>query len=241
MVGNKVLIVEDDKKIAELLKDYFTGSGFNASILTSGNGVVTEVKSNPPDIIILDIMLPIKDGMTICKEIREFSNVPILMLTAKVEEIDRVLGLELGADDYICKPFSPREVVARVKAIFRRATPDKQVEEKLVAGPITITPDSHNVTIEGKPLRLTPNEFELLKLMASRPDYVFTRNDLVSYLQGYDFEGSERIIDSHIKNMRKKIDEAIPGNSLIQTIYGIGYSLNVSRHNQMPEMQREAS
>ena len=181
---------------------------------------------NPPDVILLDLMLPGKDGLTICREIRSFSKVPILILTAKVEEIDRLLGLELGADDYISKPFSPREVVARIKAVLRRSNLEP-VEKILVAGPITINPDSHKATVGDSDLRLTPNEFELLKVMVSRPGRVFTRSDLVSKVQGYDSDGYNRTIDSHIKNLRKKVNERIPGNNIIQTIYGIGYSVNV--------------
>ena len=227
MTEPKILIVEDDKKIAELLGDYLKEAGFKTSALRRGDTVIHEVRYNPPDLIILDIMLPGKDGMTICRELRTFSSIPILILTAKVEEIDRILGLELGADDYVCKPFSPRELVTRVKAILRRTYTDP-TESELAAGPITINPDRHNVTIAGETLRLTPIEFELLKLMVSRPYNVFTRSDFFSSVQGYDFDGSERVIDSHIKNLRKKIDEIMPEKNLIRTVYGIGYSLNLS-------------
>jgi len=198
--------------------------------------VIREVKLNPPDLIILDIMLPGKDGMTICSEILAFSKVPILILTAKMEEIDRIRGLELGADDYMCKPFSPREVVARVKAILRRATPSyEQTENKISVGPITIHRESYNVTIEKIKLHLTPHEFELLKLMANHPNYVFSRGDLLSSLQGDDnFDSSERIIASHIKNLRKKMDEVLPDNNLIQTVYGVGYLLCITKSDINP-------
>jgi two-component system, OmpR family, response regulator BaeR len=232
MGKRKILIVEDDKKIAELLSDYLEQANFNVSMLKRGDTVISEVRMNPPDVILLDLMLPGKDGMTICREIRSFSKVPILMLTAKVEEIDRLLGLELGADDYICKPFSPREVVARIKAVMRRSNPEP-TEESLVAGPITINPDSHKATVGEADLRLTPNEFELLKVLISRPGRVFTRSDLVSKIQGYDFDGYDRTIDSHIKNLRKKIDELLPGNKIIQTVYGIGYSLTVPQSGNL--------
>jgi two-component system, OmpR family, response regulator BaeR len=226
MGKQKILIVEDDNKLTELLQDYLKQSNFNVSILSRGDTVISDVRLNPPDAILLDLMLPGKDGMTICREIRSFSKVPILMLTAKVEEIDRLLGLEMGADDYICKPFSPREVVARIKAVLRRSNPEP-AEESLVAGPITINPDNHKVTVGETELHLTPNEFALLKVMVSRPDRVFTRSDLVSKIQGYDFDGYDRTIDSHIKNLRKKVDDILPGNKIIQTVYGIGYSINV--------------
>ncbi len=200
----KVLIVEDDPKIAQLLKDYLEQDGFVVTTLSRGDTVVHDVRAHPPDLIFLDIMLPGKDGLTLCREIRGFSNVPIIVLTAKVEEIDRLLGLELGADDYICKPFSPREVVARVKAVLRRTHPES-IEEKLVAGSITLDIAGHYATIHDVDLQLTPNEFGLLKVLMARPGRVYTRGDLVSRVQGYDFEGYDRTIDSHIKNLRKKL------------------------------------
>jgi two-component system response regulator BaeR len=224
MTKRKILIVEDDKKISGLLKDYLQQEDFDVSILYSGETVVSDVRIDPPDIILLDLMLPGKDGITICREIRSFSSVPILIITAKVEEIDRLIGLELGADDYICKPFSPREVVARVKAVLRRSNPEL-AEEKMVVGPIEIHPESHRVKIGEADLALTPNEFGLLKVLMSRPGRVFTRGDLISKIQGYDFDGYNRTIDSHIKNLRKKIDDCLPGQKIIHTVYGIGYRL----------------
>jgi two-component system response regulator BaeR len=231
MSKKKILIVEDDKKIADLLKDYLEQVSFDVSILSDGDSAVSEVRSNPPDLILLDIMLPGKDGMTICREIRTFSNLPVLFLTAKIEEIDRLLGLELGADDYICKPFSPREVVARVKAVLRRSHPEPG-EEKLIAGPIILRPASHKASINNTDLHLTPNEFELLKVLMAQPDRVFTRSDLVSKIQGYDFDGYDRTIDSHIKNLRKKIDKFLKGQMVIRTVYGIGYTFNMPQYEQ---------
>jgi len=227
MEDKKVLIVEDDKKIADLLNDYLTMSGFNVSVLNRGDGVVAEIKKNVPDLIILDIMLPGKDGITLCTEIRSFSKVPIMFCSAKIEEIDRVLGLEIGADDYICKPFSPREVVVRVKAVLRRLA-DNQDERMLVIGPIIIKQDSHNAAIFGKQLNLTPNEFELLKILTIYPHKVFNRSDLMSNFKRYDPKCNIRTIDSHMKNLRKKIEEVSPGANVIRTVYGTGYSLNVS-------------
>ena len=236
MTGCKILVVEDEKKINELLKEYLVKAGYMVSVLDHGDRVIPEVKSNSPDLIILDIMLPGKDGIAICQEIRSFSKVPILMLTARVDEIDRLLGLELGADDYVCKPFSPREVVARVKAILRRFGHNEYMpDEKVIAGPVTIDPVNYNATIEGKRLRLTPNEFEILKLMASQPAEVFKRSDLISNIHGYESKDSERTIDSHIKNLRKKIDEVLPGNTLIRTVYGMGYSLSFSHYDNQQE------
>src|SRR5512137_1220952 len=163
MGKRKILVVEDDKKIAELLSDYLEQANFNVSILKRGDTVISEVRLNPPDVILLDIMLPGKDGMTICREIRAFSKVPILMLTEKVEEIDRLLGLELGADDYICKPFSPREVVARIKAVLRRS--DKEAAIRMTG--LQLDEARYRATIEGKDLDLTAVEFKLLQFLAA--------------------------------------------------------------------------
>jgi two-component system, OmpR family, response regulator BaeR len=227
-----VFIVEDDPKIAELLSDYLLQVNFSVSLFTNGDTVVAEIQKKNPDIVLLDIMLPGKDGLTICREIRSFSNVSIIIITAKVDEIDRVLGLEMGADDYICKPFSPREVIGRIRAILRRRNFEPE-EEQLVAGPIKINSSRHRVTIGQEELMVTPNEFELLKILISRPDSVFTRNDLRSKIQGYNFDGDERTIDSHIKNLRKKINKLLPDKSVIQTVYGIGYSFNLSQIMEM--------
>jgi two-component system, OmpR family, response regulator BaeR len=228
MTEKRILIVEDEKKIADLLSDYFTSAGFKVDVLNRGDLVLNAIKINPPDLMILDIMLPGKDGITICQEIRTVSRMPIVMLTAKVDEIDRILGLELGADDYICKPFSPREAVSRVKAILRRTAYHEKAEEELVAGPITILPERHRATIGGKPLHLTYNEFEFLKTMVSQPEKAFTRKDFVAGLERRDFEGSGRLVDTHIKNLRKKMEDACPGSNLIKTIYRWGYSLSIS-------------
>jgi two-component system, OmpR family, response regulator BaeR len=187
--------------------------------------VISDVRNNPPDLIILDLMLQGKDGFTICKEIRSFSKVPILIISAKVDEVDRLLGLELGADDYICKPFSTKEVVARVKAVLRRF--EQKTEEMLVAGPITIFIKDFNATADGQRLRLSRSEFALLIAMVSHPGQLFTRSDLFSILQGHDSECSKRTIDSHIKNLRKKLKKIILDKEIIHTVYGLGYSLSI--------------
>jgi two-component system response regulator BaeR len=226
----KILVVEDDQKIALLLKDYLGQEGFKVSILHRGDEVLPELRANPADLILLDILLPGDDGISVFSKIRAVSNIPILFLTAKVEDADRLLGFELGADDYICKPFLPREVVARVKAVLRR-TYSHYVDEKLVAGTIVVNSTSHKAYIDEKDLHLTPIEFELLKLMASRPDQVFTRSDLIETVQGSDFEGYDRTIDSHISNLRKKISKKLPGQKIIHTVYGIGYSFSTPRES----------
>lgn len=219
----RILIVEDERKIAELLRDYLTDSGFQVSMCHRGDTAAAEVRSHTPDLVLLDVMLPGQDGLSVCREIRSFSEVPIIMVTAKVEEIDRLLGLELGADDYICKPFSPREVVARVKAVLRRTRPTDD-GKMLTAGAIVLNPAAHRVTVNGAEVRLTPSEFGLLHVMMRQPERVFSRTDLIARVQGYDFEGYDRTIDSHVKNLRKKISDQLPGETIIRTVYGVGYA-----------------
>jgi len=230
MTSRHILIVEDEEKIAGLLCDYLKEAGFRTSTQNNGDRVIAQIKKDPSDLILLDIMLPGKNGMELCREIRQFSNIPIIMITARVEEIDRLLGLELGADDYICKPFSPREVVARVKAIFRRLHV-KPLAHNLVIGSISLDDETHQVMIDKQVLNLTPNEFGLLKIMMSQPNRVFSRNELINQVQGYDFEGYDRTIDSHIKNLRKKIAQKLPDQEIISTVYGVGYKFRASSDN----------
>jgi len=227
MTSRHILIVEDEEKIASLLGDYLKAAGFRTSTQNNGDRVIAQIKKDPSDLILLDIMLPGKDGMQLCREIRQFSNIPIIMITARVEEIDRLLGLEFGADDYICKPFSPREVVARVKAIFRRLNAEP-VTHNLVVGSISLDYKTHQVMIDKQVLNLTPNEFGLLKIMMSQPNRVFSRSELINRVQGYDFEGYDRTIDTHIKNLRKKIAQKLPGREIISTVYGVGYKFSAS-------------
>jgi two-component system response regulator BaeR len=224
MAGREILIVEDEPKIVEILKDYLVAAGFRVSCLDRGNEVVSQVKRNPPCLILLDIMIPEMNGWEVCREVRKFSSIPIIMITARVEEIDRLLGLELGADDYICKPFSPREIVARVNAVLRR-TYVPTTEKMLLAGEISLIQDTHQVMVAGCEIKLTPCEYNLLKTLISHPNRVFSRNELINLVQGYDFDGYDRTIDSHIKNLRKKIGTHLPGKEVISTIYGMGYKL----------------
>ena len=227
MTTQHILVVEDEAKIAQVLCDYLGRAGYMAVCAKRGDEVIPNVRKNPPTLILLDIMLPGMDGIDVCREIRKFSNVPIIMITARVDEIDRLLGLELGADDYICKPFSPREVVARVKAVLRRS--QSQVDGKqLVVGEIALDEPKHQVLIRGRELKLTPCEFQLLKVLAAHPNRVFSRGELLNSVQGYDFEGYERTIDTHIKNLRKKVASMIPDRELVSTVYGVGYKLNDS-------------
>lgn len=218
MKENRVLIVEDEPKLASLLSDYLQSSGYKTETIMDGLQVIPALKLNMPSLMLLDVMLPGKDGMEICKEVRRFSEIPIIMLTARVEEIDRLLGLELGADDYICKPFSPREVVARVKAVMRRSRGGVIQSEELVLD------ESRNTAIlKGQTLDLTVVEFQLLKLLASDPGRIFTRNQLIDRIYHDHRIVSDRTIDSHIKKLRRKISDALPGQEFIHSVYGIGY------------------
>lgn len=227
MNRSHILIVEDEEKLATLIRDYLENDGFRTTILGHGDLVEPFIAKTPVDLILLDIMLPGKDGLTLCRNIRVSSTIPVIMLTARVAEIDRLLGLELGSDDYICKPFSPREVVARVRAVLRRTCPP--VRETLFrAGPITINEESHTCTVGGKDLALTPNEFGMLRLFVARPGKVFSRSELLDRVQGYQYEGYERTVDSHIKNLRKKLAALLPDQTVIQSVYGVGYKLETS-------------
>jgi two-component system, OmpR family, response regulator BaeR len=220
----KILIVEDEPKLAALLGDYFRASGYQARTIGDGREAIPAVKADPPDLIILDLMLPGRDGLDICRELRTFTNVPLVMVTARVEEIDRLLGLELGADDYICKPFSPREVVARVKAIFRRVN----------RGPVPVSALGLNIdesqyiaAFNGKPLDLTPVEFRLLKTLAGAPGRVFSRTQLLDNLYEDHRVVTDRTVDSHVKNLRRKLQRASPERELVESVYGIGYKLDL--------------
>ena len=217
-----IMIVEDEPKIASLLHDYLTAGGYATQVHTDGSAVVEAVRSAPADLLLLDLMLPKKDGLTICREVRAFSTIPIIMLTARVEEIDRLLGLELGADDYICKPFSPREVVARVKAILRRV---ETIANHTAVAPINLDAQRFVAEFNGKPLGLTPVEFRLLTTLTAHPGRVFSRNQLMDILYVDHRVVSDRTVDSHVKNLRRKMVEAGGQDDWLQSIYGVGYKI----------------
>lgn len=219
--ARRVLVVEDDPKIAALLVDYLKANAFDADHLSNGAEVVPHVHARAPSAIILDLMLPGLDGMEVCKALRRFSSVPILMLTARVEEIDRLLGLELGADDYVCKPFSPREVIARVKALVRRA--EGRVAGESLVGGFVVDDATQRVRIGDRGLPLTPVEFRLLKVLISQPGRVFSRDQLLDSIHEDFRDVSDRAIDSHIKNIRRKIEAAAAGLDCIHSVYGVGY------------------
>lgn len=219
-----ILIAEDEPRIAALLADYLEQSAFATHSLHTGAAVVEWVRHNAPDLVLLDLMLPEKDGLTICRELRAFSSVPILMVTARVDEIDRLLGLEAGADDYICKPFSPREIVARVKAVLRRVEQYSEDVQGDYRG-ITLDVDTFKVTARGKRLELTPVEFRLLQTLVKKPGRVWSRDQLMSHLYNDGRIVNDRTMDTHVKNLRRKLATAMPEEELIHSVYGVGYRL----------------
>jgi len=222
----KILIADDDKVVHEALGIYLRAEGFEPVNVYDGN---TAIEALTPDIAlcVLDIMMPGKSGIEVCKEIRKTSHLPIIMLTAKGEEVDRIIGLELGADDYIVKPFSPREVVARIKAVLRRTQEQQESDNSaLVFNGLTIDLKSYTVTLRGEPVVCTPKEIEILHMLASNPGQVFTREQLLNRVWGYDFAGETRTVDTHIKRIRAKLDSEGLGWS-IKTIYGVGYKFEV--------------
>ena len=223
MPEQTVVIVEDEIKLANLLADYFVQAQYQVSCIHHGDQVIDWLKIHKADAILLDVMLPGKDGMQLCKEIRQFSDIPILMVTAKVEEIDRLLGLELGADDYICKPFSPREVVARVKSVLRRTSNTTLVNNN------QLVLDQHRYTAQyqGQTLEMTAVEFHLLHTMNKEPGRIFSREQLMQNMYSDNRVVSDRTIDSHIKKLRKKLDSVNATQELIQSVYGVGYRLIV--------------
>ncbi|WP_191603021.1 response regulator [Marinomonas algicola] len=218
---SRILIVEDEIKLAELVSAYLEQSGYEHHHLDRGDIVVDYVKKEQVDLILLDLMLPGLDGIEICKQIRQFSSVPIIMVTAKAEEIDRLIGLEMGADDYICKPFSPREVVARVKSNLRRVSLDK-IEEPKTDG-FELDVDRIRATYKGELIDLTTVEFQLLQLLIKEPGRVFGREIIMKSIYTDSRVVSDRTIDSHIKKLRKKISAIAPELNVIHSVYGAGY------------------
>lgn len=225
-----ILIVEDEEKIANLLSEYLIKAGYQATIMLEGTHVVSTIKEQKFDLVLLDLMLPGKDGLTICREIQEFSNLAIIMVTARVDEIDRLLGLELGADDYICKPFSPREVVARVKATLRRTMPvdNSDSKEQTNKNKLELNVENYHAKIYQQQVELTAVEFNLLKILASKPGRIYSRGQLIDMVYQDNRVVSERTIDSHIKKLRKKLNTIESENELVQSVYSVGYKLVLS-------------
>lgn len=228
MSSGLIYIVEDEIKIAQILVDYLVKDNYDVKVLYRGDEAVERILESKPDLVILDVMLPGKSGINICKELREHSNVPIMMLTARIDEMDRLVGLKVGADDYVCKPFLPREVVARVNAILRRVNRIDDEEEKsteLVYRSITLDLECFKCHANGQYVELTPVEYRLLQIMVSRPKRVFSRESLMQKCYKDDRIVSDRTIDSHVKNLRKKLAAADPGEEVIHSIYGVGYKV----------------
>ena len=219
----EILIVEDEQKLAASLSDYLTHQNYTTHLIHEGTHVVEWVQEHNPDFILLDLMLPGKDGISICREIREFSNVPIIMITARTDEIDRLLGLELGADDYICKPYSLREVEARMKATLRRMN----VQEPVAAVKLELHKSNFHITYGDKHSELTAVEFNLLEALASTPGRIYSRDALMTYAYPDNRVVSDRTVDSHIKKLRKKLAELAPDVEFIHSIYGAGYKYDV--------------
>ena len=220
-----VLIVEDEKKLADILIAYLNKEQFRVTHYESGSGVSDWVKNNQPNIILLDLMLPDVNGKDLCKEIRQFSTVPIIMVTAMIDEIDRLIGLELGADDYVCKPFSPKEVVARVKAVLRRSEGDFNQGE--IYDAFEVNDETYSIKLHGDRLDLTPVEFRLLKMFIQSPGRVFNRDQILDNI----FEDGrivlDRTVDTHVKNLRHKLKTATPEHDYVRSVYGIGYSFEI--------------
>jgi two-component system response regulator BaeR len=215
----RIMIVEDETELASLVADYVAAAGWTAQVFADGAEALAALRGEAPDLLVLDLMLPSLDGLSVCRAVRAFSQLPIIMVTARVEEIDRLLGLETGADDYLCKPFSPRELVARIKALLRRAG--------YRAPALVVDEDGQRVLAHGADLNLTPTEFALLAAMTRRPGQVFSRASLLDLAAQDNLDVADRAVDSHIKNLRRKLAAAFPGDEPIASVYGLGYRLDV--------------
>jgi len=222
----RILVVDDEPQIVDLLRSYLRRDGFTVEQAADGEAALAAFGRLRPDLVILDLMLPKVDGREVCRRIRDASHTPIIMLTARDEETDKLLGLELGADDYITKPFSPREVVARVRAVLRRGT--REATDLVRAGDLTIDLRAHEVSLQGRRVELTPTEFRLLEILAGHPNQVFTRMQLIDRVQGHAFDGYERTVDAHVKNLRGKVEPDPRNPRYIMTVYGVGYKFQTA-------------
>lgn len=228
MSNQKILIVDDDLNICELLRLYLEKEGFSTILANDGRQAVNQCTAQNPDLILLDIMLPVLDGWQVCREIRKFSDVPIIMLTAKGETFDKILGLELGADDYISKPFETKEVVARIKAVLRRTTDKQQKSDvkEVSFDKLTINLTNYELTVDGKNIDTPPKELELIYHLASNPNRVYTRDQLLDEVWGFDYYGDSRTVDVHVKRLREKL-EGVSSEWALKTVWGVGYKFEV--------------
>jgi DNA-binding response OmpR family regulator len=227
----KILIVDDNKQITSILEEYAKKEGYSTQIARDGQEAIREFEKINPDIILLDVMMPKIDGFEVCREIRKKSNVPILMITARGEDFERIMGLDIGADDYIVKPFSPPEVMARVRAILRRLNPGEEKKQSILAlHNLEINLDEYRVSVAGQPVSLTKKEIEILWTLASNRNRVFSRDHLLNSVWGYDYFGDTRTVDSHIKRLRAKLDPYEKDGWEIKTIWGVGYKFEESEN-----------
>ncbi len=217
----RILVVEDEADLAQVMVDYLLREGYGARAVGDGLAAMAELESSSPDLVLLDVMLPGMDGLAILRRLRQTSAVPVILVTARVDEIDRLVGLESGADDYVCKPYSPREVVARVKAVLRRFRPVAAVP--VPASTLEIDAESWQARVAGRRLDLTPKEFRLLEALAAKPGRVFSRGQLLDVIYEHNLDVSERAVDSHMKNLRRKLALALPEQEPIRSIYGVGF------------------
>ena len=224
----RILVVDDDKAIVRLVRAYLEQAGYQVFVAYDGEMALHIIRAERPDLVVLDLMLPGRDGWDITRIVRAdptLAGIPIIMLTARVEDTDRIIGLELGADDYITKPFNPREVVARTRAVLRRTAGEFAPPQIVQSGRLLMDLDRHEVQVNGQPVELTPTEFELLRVLMQNAGHAFTRSELIEKGLGYTYEGLERTVDSHVKNLRRKIEPDPKKPAYVQTVYGVGYRL----------------
>ncbi|MEV8129076.1 response regulator transcription factor [Streptomyces sp. NPDC085944] len=227
-----VLVAEDDEKQAELMRRYLVHDGHAVTVVHDGPTALEEAARRPPDLLVLDWMLPGMDGLEICRRIRATGDMPILMLTARSSEDDLLLGLDVGADDYMTKPFRPRELVARIRTLLRRTRQQERTEDVLLkAGPLTVAPDRHEVSVAGRPVDCTPGEFRLLSTLIAEPERVFTRAQLLRCISDHGRAVTERTVDMHMVNLRKKIEISPRRPELLLTVHGVGYKLSRGRRD----------
>jgi len=223
----KILLVDDDPNIRQLVNLYLEKEGFEVTMAARGDDALKLFKESPPNLMLLDIMLPGMDGWQVCREVRKISNIPIIMLTAKDETFDKVLGLELGADDYVAKPFDMKELVARIKAVSRRFQAADTPDKELVFPGLTVNINQYTVKYMGRELEMPPKELELLYFLASHPSMVFTREQLLEQVWGYDYFGDSRTVDVHVKRLREKLTDGETLGWMIKTVWGVGYKFEV--------------
>jgi two-component system alkaline phosphatase synthesis response regulator PhoP len=229
---HRILVVDDDREIVRLVRAYLEKSGYEVLVAYDGEAALHILRRERPDLVLLDLMLPERDGLDVTRVVRSdagLAAMPIIMLTARVEDHDKIVGLELGADDYVTKPFNPSEVVARVRAVLRRVQGESALPKIIRAGTVVIDLDRHQVQVKGQPVHLTPTEFAMLRALAEQPGHALTRSEMIEQGLGYSYEGLERTVDSHVKNLRRKLDDAGESAHLIETVFGVGYRLAVDQ------------